>query len=130
MDRIDIRIPVESVKSSILMGEKGETSRNIRDRVEKAVEIQRRRFKVTSFSKNVEIPAASLLEYCDLSSSGKEAFTRASEKLELSSRACHSVLRVARTIADLEGKGILEKDHIYEAVQHRRYGDGDYFWRR
>ncbi|RKX93987.1 MAG: ATP-binding protein [Spirochaetes bacterium] len=130
MDRIDIRIPVESVKSSILMGEKGETSRSIRERVGKAVEIQRRRFKKTSFSKNVEIPAASLLEYCILSSSGKEAFTRASEKLELSSRACHSVLRVARTIADLEGKDILEKDHIYEAVQHRRYGDGDYFWRR
>lgn len=130
MDRIDIRIPVESVKSSTLMGGKGETSRRIRERVDEAVKIQRKRFKGTPFSRNAEIPAASLLEYCALSSGGKEAFARASEKLELSSRACHSVLRVARTIADLEWKDTLEKDHIYEAVQHRRYGDGDYFWRR
>ena len=130
MDRIDIRIPVESVDSSILMEEKAESSSCIRKRVERAAEIQRERFKGTGISRNADIPAAKLLEYCPLSKGGKEGFTKASRKLGLSSRACHSVLRAARTIADLEGKEIIERDHIYEAVQHRRYGDGDYFWRR
>ncbi len=130
MDRIDIRIPVESVDSSTLMEEKGEASISIRKRVERAAEIQRDRFRGTGISRNADIPASRLMEYCPLSKGGKEGFTKASRKLGLSSRACHSVLRAARTIADIEGKETIERDHVYEAVQHRRYGDGDYFWRR
>lgn len=130
MDRIDIRIPVQSVSPDKLMSGEGESSMVIRRRVEEAVKIQRERFSGKGFSRNGEIPSPALMEYCVMNREGKEAFARASSRLELSSRACHSVLRVARTIADLEGKESISKDHVYEAVQHRRYGDGDYFWRR
>ncbi len=130
MDRIDVRIPVRSVEAGTLISGAGESSSVIRKRVENTAGIQKMRFQGQTFFRNAEIPASSLLKYCVLSGKGKEAFTKASEKLGLSSRACHAVLRVSRTIADMEGKTLIEKEHIYEAVQHRRYGDGDYFWKR
>ncbi len=130
MDRIDVRIPVRSVKPDELMYGRQESSMRIRIRVEKAVKIQQYRYRENKFNRNAEIPASSLLKYCRMSGKGQTAFTEVSGKLGLSSRACHSVLRLARTISDLEGKEIIGKEHIYEAVQHRRYGDGDYFWKR
>ena len=130
MDRIDVRIPVRSVTADTLIKGEGESSSVIRRRVERTAEVQKVRYKGQPYSRNAEIPVSSLLKYCTLSDRGRDAFTTATEKLGLSSRACHSVLRLGRTIADMEGKFLIEKEHVYEAVQHRRYGDGDYFWKR
>jgi hypothetical protein len=62
-----------------------------------------------------------LAEACDTGGMGRVA-----ARLGLSSRACHGVLKIARTIADLEGKDSLDAVHILEAVQHRRFGDDPY----
>ena len=60
----------------------------------------------------------------------QELFSKAVKHFSLSTRACHSVLKIARTIADMTGyTGItLKKEHVLDAVQMRRYGDSDFFW--
>jgi magnesium chelatase family protein len=65
-------------------------------------------------------------QFCPLSPRAGEAFRAAAAKLGLSGRAYHGVLRVARTIADLEGKDMLDAVHILEAVEHRRLGEDPY----
>jgi len=129
-NKLDIRIPARSFTKEKQMNGKGEPSSVIRRRVQKALEIQKVRYAACSFKKNACIPVSSLLKYVNLSLNGQSSFMKACEKLRLSTLACHAVLRVARTIADLEGKEKTEKEHVYEAVQHRRYGDGDYYWKR
>jgi len=129
-DKLDIRIPARAVTKEKQMNGKGEPSSVIRRRVQKALEIQKIRYSACSFKKNACIPVSSLLKYVNLSQNGQSSFMKACEKLGASTLACHAVLRVARTIADLEGKEKTEKEHVYEAVQHRRYGDGDYYWKR
>jgi magnesium chelatase family protein len=63
---------------------------------------------------------------CPLSEQGEQALKTAVAKLALSGRAYHGILRVARTIADLEGRDNIAMDHILEAVEHRRRGDDPY----
>jgi magnesium chelatase family protein len=58
----------------------------------------------------------------------KDRFTRILKKISISSRAAHSILKTARTIADLEGREDIREEHILESVQFRRYGDRDIFW--
>jgi magnesium chelatase family protein len=69
------------------------------------------------------IPAGKTAELCPMNEKAENAFHTAVAKLGLSGRAYHGILRVARTIADLEGKNNIEVEHILEAVQHRRLGD-------
>jgi magnesium chelatase family protein len=66
---------------------------------------------------------ASLTNLCPMNEKAENAFHIAISKLGLSGRAYHGILRVARTIADLEGKETIQTEHILEAVQHRRLGD-------
>ncbi len=61
---------------------------------------------------------------------GETALLDAAERLAISSRAFHAVLRIARTIADLEGSPCIREQHLLEAVEHRKYGDGDFRWIR
>jgi magnesium chelatase family protein len=68
--------------------------------------------------------------FCELDAAGRGALLQAAESLGISSRAYHSILRMARTLADLAGQERIEATHVLEAVQHRRYGDGDFFWAR
>ena len=68
------------------------------------------------------------MEYCGIETPAKLMFQKAVKKLYLSSRACHSILKVARTIADLDNKQSISSTHLLEAIQHRRYGENDYFW--
>jgi magnesium chelatase family protein len=140
LDRIDIRIPLKPVSPEIILEDGGEGSFDLRRRIDKALAMQRNRFRGAAAGRNAglgqkggctrngRIPASKIREYCRLSGETKGAFTNAVDKLGLSSRACHSVLKVARTVADLEESEEVKKIHILEAVQHRRYGDGDYFW--
>ena len=66
--------------------------------------------------------------FCALDRVCTRVLTKAVERLSLSSRACHSILKVARTIADLEESEAIGEENINEAVQHRRYGEDDTFW--
>ena len=68
------------------------------------------------------------MSLCSLSGEATRALTLAVSKLTLSSRACHSILKVARTIADLAASEGILKEHVLEAVQHRRFGEQDPFW--
>jgi magnesium chelatase family protein len=126
LDRIDIRVPVRSPGVLTPAGEGGERSEAIRRRVAAATEIQKKRFTGLGVRRNSRMLPGQIEKFCSLSKSAEEAFILAASKLGLSGRACHGVLKIARTIADLEGTGSIESVHILEAVQHRRFGDDPY----
>ena len=130
LDRIDMRIPLEPVSGADLLTSQEESSRLIRQRVRKAHEIQIIRHKKQDFSWNSRISLTRLNEYCELKDRALTTYIKGVKKLGLSSRACHSVLRVARTIADLDICDKIGEEHILEAFQYRRYGDRDIYWRR
>jgi magnesium chelatase family protein len=128
MDRIDLRVPIEPVSAETMFAPSGETSDTVRCRVLEAGKIQLKRYRGLPFNSNSRIPAGSINTFCVLTDAAREGFGKAVAKLGLSSRACHSVLKIARTVADLAGEGRIRREHLFEAVQYRRYGDGDYFW--
>jgi magnesium chelatase family protein len=124
LDRVEIRTAVLPPKIEEIGGQSGEErSAAIAARVESAVEIQRRRFKGTGIRRNALLPAGMAAELCPMNEKAENAFHTAIAKLGLSGRAYHGILRVARTIADLDGKDTLEIEHILEAVHHRRLGE-------
>jgi magnesium chelatase family protein len=129
MDRIDIRIPVRPAPPGSFLMNGGESSASVGIRVERAMLVQRERYHDLPFSRNARITPGYIETFCSLDSSSSAIFRKGIEKLSLSSRSAHSVLKVARTIADLEGSVAIGKEHLLEAFQHRRYGDGDFFWR-
>ena len=91
----------------------------MRGRVEAAREIQQRRYAGTAVKSNSDIPSGMLREICILSPEAETTLKNAFEKLGLSARAYDRVLKVSRTIADLNGSKIIEKKHIARAVQYR-----------
>ena len=128
LDRIDIRIPVRPVPAEKILSSPGEKSEAVRHRVRAACLIQDKRYESFPFSRNSALPPNLLMEYCRIEKPTRLIFQKAVEKLYLSSRACHSILKVARTIADLDGEQTISSSHLLEAIQHRRYGENDYFW--
>lgn len=121
LDRIDIHIEVESVKYSKLENEnsKLETSASIRQRVNSARKIQLKRYKDFNIYSNSELTPKLISKYCKLNPQCKKILESAFEKLGLSARAYSKILKVARTIADLEGSSCIEITHITEAIQYR-----------
>jgi magnesium chelatase family protein len=126
LDRVELRAALGLPEIDKLSRGGEEESAAIRGRVEAAVEIQRARFAGTGIRRNARIPAGMIEAACPLTGRGAAAFRQAMAKLGLSGRAFHGVLRVARTIADLEGRDAIDAVHILEAVQHRRLGDDPY----
>jgi len=133
LDRVELRVAVAPPKISEIGGpargvENGgeERSAEIALRVQAAVNIQRRRFKDAGIRRNALIPAGRIETLCPMTDKARNALHKALAKLGLSGRAYHGVLRVARTIADLEGAEVIDAIHILEAVQHRRYGEDPY----
>ncbi|GAB1484939.1 hypothetical protein MASR2M78_37570 [Treponema sp.] len=127
LDRIELRVPMTNLlKDEGPHSQEAETSAKIALRVQRAVEIQRDRFKKLPCRRNARMGPALVNRFCSLESQAQQAFSRASEKLYLSGRAQHAALRLARTIADLEGSDTISPYHILEAVEHRRYGDDPY----
>lgn len=120
LDRIDIHIEVPPVEYDDLTGyNDGEASEKIRQRVNKAREIQHARFEGTDITCNARITADIFHNVCALDDKAQEILRKAFDKLGLSARAYDRVLKVARTVADLEGSEIIRADHILEAVQYR-----------
>lgn len=120
MDRIDIHIEVENVTYDQLKSqEQEESSAEIKKRVDKARAIQLERFKGSSNYCNAKMSVAQTRKYCTLDMPGEFLLRNAFEKLKLSARAHDRILKVARTIADLEGEENIKVDHIAEAISYR-----------
>ena len=120
MDRIDLHIEVENVTYDQLKSqEQEETSTQIKERVDKAREIQLKRFANDKNFFNSKMSVAQTKKYCKLDQSGEQILRNAFEKLKLSARAHDRLLRVARTIADLEGEENILARHIAEAISYR-----------
>ncbi len=120
LDRIDLCAELEPVDVASLRGDaRSEDSASIRLRVLKARERQERRFAGTSYRFNGEIGAEDIDRYCGLGREEQLCMDRLYRSMQLSARAYHRVLKVARTIADLEGEERIGTDHLMEAVYYR-----------
>ena len=120
LDRIDIHVEAAPIsEKELLERPSGENSAQIRERVIKARAIQQRRFPGTKISCNAMMGPRELQEHCGLDAPSRQLLKMAINDLSLSARAYDRVLRVARTLADLEGAGQLASHHISEAVQYR-----------
>ena len=120
LDRIDIQIEVKRPKfEKINSKEKIETSKEIRERVNKARKIQLERYKKYGIYSNAELTTKMVSHFCVLDNKGEELLQNAFKKLKLSIRAYERILKVARTIADLDGKINIDYKHVAEAIQYR-----------
>jgi magnesium chelatase family protein len=125
LDRIDIQIEVNPVSyNEISDSEKGESSAEIRKKVENARLIQEERYRNLrerniSVRSNSQIPAFLLGEICGLETSAKELIRKVFDKLGMSARAYDRILKVARTAADLDGSALIGKKHVSQAISYR-----------
>jgi len=120
LDRIDIHIEVSSVKYSELSEAKpGESSALIRERVNRTRKIQAERYKNLGIYSNSQLSPSMLSKYCRLDYKCRAMLEEAFEKLNLSARAYNRILKVARTIADMEASPDIKPHHLAEAIQYR-----------
>ena len=120
LDRIDIHIEVESVNYQKLGNDiPSETSDTIRKRVNKAREIQVNRYRDHHIFSNSELTPKLISKYCKLSSKSKHILEIAFTQLGLSARAYNRILKVAKTIADLDSSENIKTHHLAEAIQYR-----------
>lgn len=127
IDRIDICVEAPAVSYEELTAkQENEDSETIRNRVVKCQKIQNERFVQEDFSHNSQIPAAKLSVYCPLGKKEREYMERIFKKQSLTARTYHKILRVARTIADMEQSGEIKLRHLTEAVCYR--GPDKRFW--
>ncbi|MCK9466779.1 MAG: YifB family Mg chelatase-like AAA ATPase [Candidatus Absconditabacterales bacterium] len=120
MDRIDmiLEIPRENI-DKLLDNVKSESSQAIREKIIKAWHIQKKRFAGSNIVSNSDMNSNDIEKYIPLSDEIKEFLSTASEKLVLSPRVVHRIIKLARTIADMEGVENLEIKHLAEAMQYR-----------
>ena len=120
LDRIDLHVSVPSVEyESMRRRETPESSAVIRARVEAARAIQRRRFAGTPIRCNAEMPPALIAACCPLDSRCEALMRSAFERMGLTARSHDRILRMARTIADLDSSEAIQPHHIAEAIQYR-----------
>ncbi len=120
LDRIDIHIEVPRVDYEKLAGDHlGETSAKIQERVEKARDKQRQRFSGTNLQCNGDMGPGEVRQYCGLEQTGKNLLRSAMQQMQMSARAFHRILKLARTIADLAECDAIETAHLAEAIQYR-----------
>lgn len=120
IDRFDIHLEVAPVEyDSISSGIKAESSAQIRERVFEAREIQNQRFKGTKINCNANITSDILHEVCPMTDDANAMLKSVFERLGLSARAYDKIVKVARTIADMDKSDVIEKLHIAQAVQYR-----------
>ena len=120
LDRIDMHIEVESIPAESLSDTGlAEDSASIRARVEAARQVQLDRYKAIGIHSNAELNARTLAKACQMTPGAKELLLQSTERLKLSNRAYTRILKVARTIADLDGFDDITEEQIAEAVQYR-----------
>lgn len=127
LDRIDLHVEVKPVEyEKLVIYKKAETSKEIRKRVNDAREIQLKRYKGLKILCNAELDSILLEKFCELDKKGNEIMEKAFKKLSLSARAHDKILKIARTIADLDSSKEIKYQHIAEALQYRSL-DRKYF---
>jgi magnesium chelatase family protein len=122
LDRIDIHLEIPAINVDKLTAiESGnvENSKTVRERVQTARDIQEQRYTGTAITSNAELTNKSIKEYCVLSTDCINLLRMAVNKMSLSGRAYFRVIKLARTIADLEGVEAISPNHIAEALQYR-----------
>jgi magnesium chelatase family protein len=120
LDRIDIHVEVPRVEFEKLSDRRhGEPSAAIRQRVEDARNRQRERLRGIGLACNGDMGVAEVRQFCGLDDAGRALVRQAMAQLQLSARAFHRILKLARTIADLEGALALTPTHLAEALQYR-----------
>ncbi len=120
LDRIDLCVELPKVEYDHLQNiESGISSKEMKMRAERAIKMQRNRYKDTKFRFNSELTPAGVKEFCIMEKDGEGHLKRAYENLDLSVRGYHKILKTARTIADLDEAEKIGKKHILEAVFYR-----------
>lgn len=122
LDRIDIHLDIPAINVDKLT-EAGsgnvENSKTVHERVQKARDIQEKRYTGTNITSNAELTNKALHHYCPLTEDCRELLRMAVNKLGLSGRAYYRVVKLSRTIADLDGVDVIKPNHIAEALQYR-----------
>lgn len=122
LERIDICTEVPAVSFSKMKKKiAGESSAQIRKRVEAVQEIQRERYKKEKFCFNGELDGRKLEKYCVMTGGADKLLEQAYEQFQFSTRAYHKILKTARTIADMESSEKIKEEHICEALTYRAY---------
>ncbi|TWI63961.1 magnesium chelatase family protein [Desulfobotulus alkaliphilus] len=122
MDRMDIQIEVPSLAyQDFRRAGEGEASLRVRERVVRARAVQAERFSGRPYVCNAAMDASAIREFCRTDHGGEKLLSRAAESLRLSARGVSRVLKIARTIADLEQSEYVTKNNLAEAVQYRRF---------
>lgn len=122
LDRIDLHLAVPAVEIKKLAGKAPpdqETSKEAREKIEKARLRQRKRFLKTPLICNAEMGTREVKQFCFVEEEARQILGKAAERLHLSARAYFRTLKVAQTIADLAGEEKIKKDYIFEALQYR-----------
>ena len=128
LDRIDIHVEVPAVPYKDLMGEsKAESSKDIRRRVTTARSLQSKRFKRTKIYCNAQMINRHIKKHCQIDEDSATLLESAVDKLGLSARAYNRILKIARTIADIDQENDITASHIAEAVQYRNLDRGKRF---
>jgi magnesium chelatase family protein len=129
LDRIDLQIEVPRLSSDELLHYKGadETSAQIRERVIRARKIQLERYKDEGILTNSELTPQLVKKYCQIDKSAEAMFRVAIVKYQLSGRRYDRTLKLARTIADLDGSEIITQLHLMQALQYRMYNQDDIY---
>jgi magnesium chelatase family protein len=122
LDRIDMHVEVPPVQvQEISSRQPGESSKDIRERVNRARGLQQHRFSSLTFvHSNAQMGSRQIKEFCQLDSESNTLLNNAIDRLGLSARAYHRILKIARTIADLAGAERITSSHVAEAIQYRR----------
>lgn len=123
LDRIDIQVEVDGVDYEALVSEtREESSATVKARADGARRIQRARFENSDIANNAEMGEREMRAYCRLDEECESVLKEAFEQLHLSARARSRILKVARTIADLDMAEHIRPEHLYEAISYRTYG--------
>lgn len=121
LDRLDLGADAEPVSFRSMQGTQGETSEKIRRRVESVHNLQKERYKNEKIQFNGELKGKQIEAYCQTDSAGKALLEHAFDRMGFSARAYHRLLKLSRTIADMEGSDLIKKQHIGEALSYRAF---------
>ena len=127
LDRIDLHVEVQPVDYDSLSSDRQEeSSAAIRERVNRVRMIQEQRFQGTDITCNARITSHLMRTFCPLADDARQVIRKSFDQMGLSARAYDRILKVARTIADLDGSDVIQSEHIFEAIQYRSL-DGKYW---
>lgn len=119
IDRIDLHIEIPPIKYDKLAEKSGEGSAEVKERVQRARELQQKRFAGQGVKTNAGMKLTQMKKYCQLDSVGQDILRSAVNRFHLSARSYHRVLKIARTIADLAEQENILPSHLAEALQYR-----------